>query len=464
MRLFPSRGRSVGPAPSGLFFYRAFCYYHLAFFAVIQPIFVLSKAFQDKFLRHNAIVFSGSMAAAFLNYLFHPVLSRLMSVQDFGEVETLLSLYGNLMFLGMFGTIVVNIVANTDSGKADEVREHMVVITRLMQLATAVALCLLVGIVILSTRLQGFFHFSSWLPFVALAPTVLISVSNVFRRAYLRGVLNFKAGALADILTAFCRLTAAAVLVWLGWRSFGAMIGIVLSMIAGWIFIFSRSRHGFNYVRGTRLRLDDRMRKELKYGLLILVVSVITTAFTMADVLIVKHYFQPTEAGLYSGVATIARIVVYVTGSVTAVLAPSVKMRGAHDENLALLRKALALVLLLGGPTSIFFSLVPAFTLKLLIGTRYAAAAGLLPPLSLAMLLLAVANTFFGYHVALRHYFSAAAGVAGLGVALVLARLHHPTPLAVIYDLMAGMAVSLAVFAAWWLRPARKTGSYVPAA
>jgi len=414
---------------------------------------VLAKLTKDKFIRDNIIVFSGGMAASFLNYLFHPVLSRMMSVQDFGEVQALLSLYNNLiLFLGMFGTVVINIIANTDPDDERAMRENMAVITVLKKVAVWISFALFLAVAALSFRLQEFFRFQSFWPFIALAPSVLISAWFGFRRAYLRGMLDFKATVLADILTSAARLLLAAFLVWLGLRSFGAIAGVVASMLVGFAYVYARSRSGFRYVQGVRVRLDERMKGELRFGLLILVVSLTTMALGTADVLVVKHFFPPTDAGLYGGVAIIARIVMYVTGSVTAVLLPSIKLRQTVDEHQTLLRKALAITLLLGGATLTLFTAAPRLVLKMLIGSKYAVAAGLLPPLGLLMLLVAVTNMFFSYHLALRQYFTAAVGAAGLALIFALSCLNHATLTAVICDFMIGTAAMLAVFIFRWLR------------
>jgi O-antigen/teichoic acid export membrane protein len=45
------------------------------------------------FLRQNAILFVGSLAVSVLNYAYYPVLGRLLKVEEFGEVQVLISLF-----------------------------------------------------------------------------------------------------------------------------------------------------------------------------------------------------------------------------------------------------------------------------------------------------------------------------------------------------------------------------------
>ena len=70
---------------------------------------MIKKLIKDDFLKNNAIFFIGSMAVAVLNYLYHPILGRMMSVEDFGEVQSLISLFIQLsIFMGVFNIITVN--------------------------------------------------------------------------------------------------------------------------------------------------------------------------------------------------------------------------------------------------------------------------------------------------------------------------------------------------------------------
>lgn len=82
---------------------------------------IIQRIKQDKFLQHNAIYFIGTVSVAFLNYLYHPVMGRLMKVADFGEVQAFLSfllIFG--VFTGFFKNVITTIVANL---KNDQDRE-----------------------------------------------------------------------------------------------------------------------------------------------------------------------------------------------------------------------------------------------------------------------------------------------------------------------------------------------------
>src|SRR5262249_32510346 len=68
------------------------------------------RALASPFLRHNAVYFAGSLLVAFLNYLYYPVLGRLLQPADFGEVQAVISLFLQAgVFLQVLGTVTVGV-------------------------------------------------------------------------------------------------------------------------------------------------------------------------------------------------------------------------------------------------------------------------------------------------------------------------------------------------------------------
>ena len=74
---------------------------------------LLSLVRSSDFLRHNLVFFVGSFAVSVINYLYYPVLGRLLPTTQFGEVQTLVTLFLQAnIFLGVITNVAVNIVAN----------------------------------------------------------------------------------------------------------------------------------------------------------------------------------------------------------------------------------------------------------------------------------------------------------------------------------------------------------------
>jgi hypothetical protein len=63
----------------------------------------LSRCRTDPFLTHNAVFFLGSLSVSLLNYAYYGVMGRLMRVEEFGEVQTLLAFMTQInLLVGVF--------------------------------------------------------------------------------------------------------------------------------------------------------------------------------------------------------------------------------------------------------------------------------------------------------------------------------------------------------------------------
>lgn len=202
---------------------------------------MLNRLRGNEFLRHNAVYFVAAVAVGALNYLYYPVLGRLMEPDRFGELQTLISLFLQaIAYLTVMGLVTIHIVANRSAGEAN------VTVSDLEKLALLISFGLLLLSVIFSSRLKAFFHFDSALPFVLLAAAVVISVPYMVRSAYVNGKKLFGLNALSSIAAAGGKLLLSAILVAAGFGVGGAVFGIVLAQLAALALAahFAR-RHGF---------------------------------------------------------------------------------------------------------------------------------------------------------------------------------------------------------------------------
>ena len=150
------------------------------------------------FLKHNAILFLGSIVVGILNYAYYPILGRILDVQAFGEVQALVSLFLQLnIFLTVLGQVTVNVVANYD-----DPREKERVVYELEKLGLFMALAGTVVVALFGWKLKAFFNFDSAWPFVIVMGAVVASVPLAFRSAFLRGHKKFGASSMALIIGA----------------------------------------------------------------------------------------------------------------------------------------------------------------------------------------------------------------------------------------------------------------------
>lgn len=408
-----------------------------------------APAARDPFLRHNMIFLFGALAIGGLNYLYYPIMGRMLAPGSFGEVQALFSMFAQItIFLNVLSLLTVNIVVNySDNARRDRV------ILELEKLSVGISIVLLAATLLSATVLQDFFRFGSGLPFVMLALAVLISTPLTFRTGFLRGHKRFGLVVLAGVLSSLFDIIFSVVLVAAGQGTTGAIFGLALAQIVACGFaVYAARRQGFTEsLRKNFWRLPDLklIMPELKYAGLVFVGSLAITGLYSIDTIAVKHYFDAHTAGLYAGIATIARIIFFLTASIAQVLLPSVKLSHAAAQNQKVLTKSLVMLVAIGGAALAGFSILSEFAIKVLMGGTYLPYAELLPRLSLVVFVISLLNLFILYHIALRRYAIAAIVLLGVGISFGFLLFHHDTLRAVVDSLLYG-SLSLAALLGLW--------------
>jgi len=403
---------------------------------------------QSPFFRHNAVFFAGSVGVGALNYLYYPILGRMLSPAAFGEVQTLVSFFLQLtIFLTVLGLVTTNISANYEN-----VEQRNRVIFDLERIALVVSFVLLAASVLASSQLQRFFRFDDSMPFVILVLAVVVSVPFTFRGAFVRGRHGFGVASISNLIASGVKILFSAGLVAAGLGTAGAIWGVTAAQFVALIYIGYWARR-MGLTRGVEAKWLGKpdmklLKPELKYAGLVLVTSLIITLQFSIDILVVKHYFDAKTAGLYAGIATVARIIFFLTGSISQVLMPMVKLKNTAAENHTLFKKSFGLLLLTGVPALLLFVLAPGEVVRILMGGQYDQFASLLPMLSVAIFVVALANLVVSYYMALRHYAIALVVIAGAAITYILMFTHHASLRAVIESLLLGSLSMIVLCAA----------------
>ena len=414
---------------------------------------------RSQFLRQNGIFFVGSVAVGALNYLYYPVLGRLLTPGTFGEVQTLVSLFLQLgVFLAVLSMVVVNIVANY----TDEQKRNMFIF-EFEKLALVIGGALVIATIVFGQQLKDWLNFESSWSFTVLALAVLFSVPLILRSAYLRGQQRFGMVSLGNILAAGGKLLLSAALAVLGLGTIGAIGGVVLAQILACILVaYWAYRLGLKPLKDERKFRSPNFRllaPELRYGGVVLAASLAITLQYSIDIVIIKHYFDAQTAGLYAGVATVARILFFLTASVAQVLLSKIKIKADARQNETILYKSLLLMVATSLPVLLAMALFPAQIVGLLMGQAYTDMAGLLPQLSLSVFVVAILNLLAAYYLALRRYGIAVLTVVGAAFTYLFIMLNHGSPAAVVQSLLLGSAATLVSVGVWKLTE-RRSGAW----
>lgn len=391
------------------------------------------------------IFFAGSVLVGALNYLYYPLIGRLVSPAAFGEIQTLVSLFLQFtIFLNVLGMITVNIMANyTNKEKAHKL------IVELEKFAAYLSLFLLAFSLLGGEMLRQMLQFDSSLPFAALALALMVSIPLTFRSAYARSQKKFGIAVASQLIGSVSKLVFSAGLVIIGLGTLGAIGGIVAAQFIAFLYAARwAGRLGFLRPKNTNYASLPDIRTilpELKYAGLVFIGLLSITLLMSVDMLIVKYFFDAETAGLYAGIATVGRIIFFLSAPIAQVLMPSIKIQQNSASNRKLLIKSLGLTILVTSPVLLVCILLPETVVNILMGPTYKNYAHLLPFLSSAIFLLSLMNLLCMYSLSLRR--KALAFISGIGSLCTIAAMliWHTSVDTIIWSLFIGsLATTLA--------------------
>ena len=143
-----------------------------------------------------------------------------------------------------------------------------------------------------------------------------------------------------------------------------------------------------------------------------------------SDIILVKHYFDNEQAGLYASLALIGRVVYFVSWMFVMLLLPKVIQLKKDGENtLPILLKYVGYIVVLSTLIVTFTWLFPEFIVRLMFGEQYISIASLLWKYALATSIFAIANIFAYYFLSIGKYIpvivSAFLGLTQIGLIIL---------------------------------------------
>ncbi len=398
------------------------------------------------FLKANIFVVLISNMGSVFNYLTMVVAGRWLSLEDFGTLNAVSSLG---IVVSVWGAVLPFIVVKhmVRHERQPAVRAAFLRVV----LKTTLGVCLLVGfgVAALASPIAAYLNLVSVGPVLLLAVLMPLGVAHSYWLGVMQGLYRYvgvsfniflaSAGKLGFVAFAviLCGGGACAVL---GAYALATMVGVVLA----WLVTRRATAvpdGGEPGVLPAGL-LKETVTFALPVGLMWLTYLVLTNV----DIVLVKHFNSPEEAGIFSVAAVIGRIGLFIPGVLVGLLFAQV--RGDIEGG----RSSVPTVLVVMGITFAisggFFLAVlscPTLILTIFFGASAAPAAKLLVVVSGTMCLVSVLNVLFNYFVARHEYaflWPTMIGISGMFIVIYL--FMHDTPMRIAVAMLSSVLFILA--------------------
>ncbi len=348
-------------------------------------------------LKTSAFLFAAMMIGNGCNYLFQFFMGRALSVSDYGMMNALFSL---LVITSVPAGTVRLVMAQYGArlGVEDDDRLGVLYLSALKW----VSLCAVVGMagfLMMSGRIAGFLNISSVTPVVLIAAALGVGLLLPVNLGTLQGLHRFGYVGGSTILGSVSKLGLGMLLVYVGWGVYGALASLSLATLA--VLGLSAFALRALWAPAKKRRSGVSWREMFSYGLPAAAASLCFMVLTNIDMVLVRHYFPPEEAGMYAAAGVLGRVVLYAPGAIVLVLFPMMARSHALNGNaFHLLDRGMLYAGGIAGAGAIAYALFPELFLRLLFGEKYVAAAPLLRLFGVAMAPLSLMAVLMHFNLA----------------------------------------------------------------
>jgi O-antigen/teichoic acid export membrane protein len=354
------------------------------------------------------------------NYLYNLLLGRILGPVIFSDAAILITFLLILSFVGMTFQIV-----SAKYAVLFENRKLKVFIRMIVKYALVVGIIIGALILFFNTQLQALFHTKTASMFVVFGFGIPLYFIMSINRGLYQGKNSMKKLALTYQTEMASRLllTISAVLLLPDISpSIIVATGITISFVFG-IFPFQKSIPEAIGTKETLISEKERIDKKevLTFFMLTAFYEFTQIIINNSDIILVKHYFNSHQAGLYASLALIGRVVYFVAWMFVMLLLPKViQLKKEGKETKPILLKYVAYISLLSTVIVFVTFVFPELVVNLMFGKEYISIAFLLWKYALATSIFAIANIFAYYFLSINQYIpvvvSAIIGSAQIGL------------------------------------------------
>lgn len=368
----------------------------------------------------SAGIFLGSV----FSYILQVVLGRLFTIDDYGVFNSLLSLSTILTIpIAAIITSLIKIVADLRVENDEQALSYLYWNISRKFLFSGLALTALT--IAFKDFLLKYLNISNpniIYPFAFLIAATLMS--NI-PTAYLLGLLRYKGFSLFTSIQSLLRVLLTAIVVYMGFKVAGAFYAMTFTAILAYLFGAVLLKK--NLIKGATASLDSVYQKILTFSFAVLAIRAGLAFISSIDLILVKHYFDPTSAGIYAGTVTLGKIILFGTGIIGTVMFPIIsdsyaKKENYHSKFLSFLLFQLVLVL---GSIAVF-STFPRLITVTMFGLSYLPAVEYLPRFSLFMGLFSMLSFIYQYLLAIEttHAYKVL-GIAAVAQIALISQFHN---------------------------------------
>lgn len=343
------------------------------------------------------------------NLLYHFFMVRNLAPVDYGHLNTLMALF-------MFITVPANTVQTTITkyvssfqaqSQYPQVRGFL---RHFLFLVATVASSFLLMMALGNSILSSFLQISSRSLILLTGVILFFAMVTPVPWGGLQGLQRFGLLAFNLFVNGGLKLTLGILFVLWGWGVLGAMVAIALAycittFISLLLLWFILKEEGMRVHKKENPRENDSsyISEAYRYFIPVGITLFCFTVLTQIDLILVKHFFTPIEAGYYSIAQMVGKIILFLPLPVVMVMFPKVSLMDAQRKKTSpILMQSLMIASSFGILGIIICHFFPSHIIQILTGTVYPECIPLIKLFSINMTFFSLTFILLYYHLAVQ--------------------------------------------------------------
>lgn len=373
------------------------------------------------------------------NYLYNLVLGRYLGPEKFADAAIIITFLLVLSFVAMTFQLV--------TAKFSVLFENNIFktfISKTYKSAIITGILLGTAVVFLSEELQLFFKTTSATMFVFFGIGIPFYFLMSVNRGFYQGKKQLISLSVTYQLEMLSRLAITFLLLY--YLEFSSSILIAIGILCSFLFgLIPFKIKTFSFTKLAALT-SSQTKMVRSFFMITIFYEFTQIIINNSDILLVKHYFNAYDAGLYASLALIGRVVYFVAWMFVMLLLPAVvQLKKEGKPTVPILLKYTGYIAALSIAIVVGCYLFPNQIVYVLFGNGYLEITPLLWKYALATGIFAVSNIFAYYYLSLDRYIPVLlSGIFGM-LQIVLVMLYHTSLEQVVHVQIIAMFILLMV-------------------
>lgn len=319
----------------------------------------------DGFTKNIILVFIGTSLTNFLNLLYQLLLAHKLIPSDFAAFNALLSIF--MLIFTPLGTLQMATAKYCSEFKAlNQITKIKFLLSNFFKKGLILSVITFLIFFSISNYIMQTLKISCLSCGYILAAVIALSWLSPIFLGGLQGLESFAWLMSGSVITSALKLALAIIFILSGFAIAGALGALLISSLVGLVIFYFPLK---DFITFKAIKEEVNYKQILTYLFPVMISLFCFIVLVSLDMVLVKYYFNPQEAGVYALAQMVGKIFLFLPLAISTVMFPRVSgLKANNMDTTATLQRSLLYAIILCAISIFGYNLFPRFILKILTG------------------------------------------------------------------------------------------------